>query len=51
MQHEVLDALRRGAADGAFPELKAPPAPRSVQLELLADGEDDEEVDEEGQAC
>ncbi|MFI1734512.1 replication/maintenance protein RepL [Streptomyces acidicola] len=51
VQHEVLDALRRGAPEGAFPELKAPPAPRSVQLELLADGEDDEEVDEEGRAC
>ncbi|GAB2823250.1 hypothetical protein GCM10027073_61720 [Streptomyces chlorus] len=33
VQHEVLEALRRGAPEGAFPELKAPPAPRSVQLE------------------
>ncbi|MGW5972740.1 hypothetical protein [Streptomyces sp. NPDC055186] len=36
VQHEVLETLRRGAPEGAFPEPKAPPAPRSVQLETLA---------------
>ncbi|MGW6602451.1 replication/maintenance protein RepL [Streptomyces sp. NPDC055036] len=51
VQHEILEALRRGAPEGAFPEVKPPPAPRSVQLELGAGGGDDEGVEREGQAC
>lgn len=51
VQQEILEALRRGAPEGAFPEVKAPPAPRSVQLELGGDVGDDEGVEKEGQAC
>ncbi|KIF72809.1 hypothetical protein QR77_41845 [Streptomyces sp. 150FB] len=51
VQHEILEALRRGAPEGAFPEVKPPPAPRSVQLELGAGNGDDEGVEREGQAC
>ncbi|MGR8012191.1 replication/maintenance protein RepL [Streptomyces hypolithicus] len=51
VQHEILEALRRGAPEGAFPEVKPPPAPRSVQLELGAGDSDDEGVEKEGQAC
>lgn len=50
-QQEILEALRRGAPEGAFPELKPPPAPRSIQLEFLAEDEENEVVDEEGRAC
>ncbi|OXY96362.1 replication/maintenance protein RepL [Streptomyces sp. 2R] len=51
VQHEILDALRRGAPEGAFPEVKPPPAPRSVQLELGSGDSDDEGTEREGQAC
>jgi hypothetical protein len=51
VQQEILEALRRGAPEGAFPEVKPPPAPRSVQLELGAEGGGDESVDKEGRAC
>lgn len=51
VQQEILEALRRGAPEGAFPEVKAPPAPRSVQLELGGDVGDDEGVEKEGRAC
>ncbi|WP_173019552.1 replication/maintenance protein RepL [Streptomyces alkaliphilus] len=50
-QQEVLHALRQGAPEGAFPELKAPPAPRSVQLELGAEAGKDEGVETEERAC
>ncbi|MFF2063146.1 hypothetical protein ACFVWZ_15315 [Streptomyces sp. NPDC058200] len=42
VQQEILEALRNGAAEGAFPEVKPPPAPRSVQLGLAAEDGDDE---------
>ncbi|MEU7553068.1 helix-turn-helix domain-containing protein [Streptomyces sp. NPDC044571] len=51
VQQEILEALRRGAPEGAFPEVKPPPAPRSVQLELGSENGDDEAVDKEGRAC
>nr|WSW49782.1 MarR family transcriptional regulator [Streptomyces sp. NBC_01001] len=51
VQQEILEALRNGAAEGAFPEVKPPPAPRSVQLELGSEDGDDESVEKEGQAC
>jgi len=44
-QQDILADLRRGMPHDAFPTLNAPPAPRSVQLEL---GQDD---DREEQAC
>ncbi|GLW19817.1 MULTISPECIES: replication/maintenance protein RepL [Streptomyces] len=50
-QQEILEALRNGAPEGSFPEVRAPRPPRSVQLELGAEDGDDEGVDEEGQAC
>ncbi|WP_327286572.1 MarR family transcriptional regulator [Streptomyces sp. NBC_01205] len=39
VQQEVLARLRDGAPHNAFPKLNAPPAPRSVQMEL---GDDEE---------
>lgn len=41
-QQEVLAKLRQTTAQDAFPELKAPPAPRSAQLELGQDQEEEE---------
>ncbi|MEU2086633.1 replication/maintenance protein RepL [Streptomyces albus] len=49
-QQEILAELRRNAPEHAFPELRAPRPPRSVQLELGAEGGDDEGIDEKGQA-
>lgn len=40
-QQEILATLRQGVPQDAFPKLNAPPAPRSVQMEL---GQDQEET-------
>ncbi|WP_331740865.1 helix-turn-helix domain-containing protein [Streptomyces sp. NBC_01006] len=40
-QQEILAKLREGIPQDAFPKLNAPPAPRSVQMEL---GQDQEEA-------
>ncbi|MGT2532896.1 MarR family transcriptional regulator [Streptomyces nojiriensis] len=39
-QQEILATLRQGVPQDAFPKLNAPPAPRSVQMELGRDQEE-----------
>ncbi|GGN64239.1 hypothetical protein GCM10012285_66160 [Streptomyces kronopolitis] len=53
-QREILNALRDEDGklpEDVFPALNAPRPPRSVQLELGVEDEEDEVVDEEGRAC